>query len=83
MNWQRLDVCTRVGFAATAIAVIALVVPPISVASAVVAIVASGVGWQHADDNTPQRSVARTCLLTSGALLVLLVVGNLIYAAAG
>lgn len=82
MDWQQLDVPTRVGFVATVMAVIGLIVPPIGVASAIVAIVFSGVGWRRARERGQTNPIALRCLIGSAALIVLVVVGNAIYSAA-
>ena len=79
MNWQELDFPTRAGFIAGVMAVIGLIVPPLSIASAVVAIGFSGVGWQRSRTQGQANPVAKYVLLVSTALIVLVVVGNAIY----
>ncbi len=83
MNWQELDFPTRAGFIAGVMALIGLIVPPLAMASAVIAIGFSGVGWQRSRQRDDANPVARSVLLASALLIVLVVVGNAVYAAAG
>lgn len=81
MNWQQLDFPTRAGFIAGVMALIGLIVPPLSMAGAVVAIAFSGIGWQRSRKRGEANPVAKSVLLASAALIVLVVVGSAIYAA--
>lgn len=63
-------------------AVVSLVVPPISLASALVAIAFSGVGWQRARHRGEANPVAKFCLAGCVALVGLVIMGNAIYSAA-
>ena len=83
MNWQELDFPTRAGFIAGVMALIGLIVPPLAMASAVIAVGFSSVGWQRSQQRDEANRVARSILLASALLIVLVVVGNAIYAAAG
>lgn len=83
MDWQLLDLPTRVGLVATVIAVLAVVVPPVSVASALVAVAFSGAAVRRARGGGRQNRVAGYCLTVSIGLLVLVVVGSAIYASGG
>ena len=64
-------------------AVIGLIVPPLAMASAVVAMGFSGVGWRRSRQRDQANPVTRSVLLASARLIVLVVVGNAVYAAAG
>ena len=81
MNWQQLDFPTRAGFIAAVMALIGLIVPPLSITAAVVAIGFSGVGWQRSRKRGEANPVAKLVLLASAALIVLVVVGSAISAA--
>lgn len=81
VNWPLLDFPTRAGFIAGVMALIGLIVPPLAIASAVVAIGFSGIGWQRSRKRGQVNLVAKSVLLASAALIVLVVVGNAIYAA--
>ena len=82
MNWQALDFPTRAGFIAGVIAVLALIVPPLSIASAIVAVGFSGIGWQRSHQLEQPNPVAKVVVLVCVALIVLVVVGNVIYSLA-
>lgn len=62
-------------------AVVSLLVPPISVASALVGVVSSGIGWRRARRRNESNRVAKFCLLGCTAFVILVVVGSAIYAA--
>ncbi|MEP1123644.1 MAG: hypothetical protein ABJH68_07120 [Ilumatobacter sp.] len=64
-------------------AVIGLILPPPAIASAVVVIGFSGVGWRRARQRDEANPVAGSVLLASALLIVLVVVGSSIYAATG
>ena len=82
MDWKRLDVPTRAGFVASVMAVLGVIVPPISLASALVAIAFSGIGWQRARRRGEANSVAKFCFAGCVVLVILVIVGNAIYSAA-
>jgi uncharacterized membrane protein YidH (DUF202 family) len=82
MDWKQLDFPTRAGLVATVMAILGVIVPPISVASALVAIAFSGTAVARARRRQQPNPVARLCLLASVALVVLIVVGSAIYSAA-
>ena len=67
---------------ATVMAVVGLVIPPVGVACALVGIAYAGDGWQRSRRRGESNRVARLCAVVSAGLIVLLVVGNAIYAAA-
>ena len=81
MNWQELDGPTRAACIAAAIAVVGLLVPPLSVASAVVAIVCSGVGWRRSRKCGRNNAVAKAVLLSCTGLILLIVIGSALLAA--
>jgi hypothetical protein len=81
MEWKQLDLLTRAGFVATVMAVLGVLVPPVSLASALVAIVCSGVAVVRARRSATENRVAVWCLRVSIALVVLVAVGSAIYAA--
>jgi hypothetical protein len=82
MDWQQLDFPTRAGFIAAIMAVIGLIVPPIAITSAIVAVVFSGVGWRRSRRRGQANPVAKGCFLATTAIIVLVVVGSAIYSAA-
>ncbi len=63
-------------------AVLGVIVPPISLASAVVAIAFSGIGWQRARHRGEANPVAKFCFAGCLALVVVIIVGSAIYSAA-
>ena len=81
MEWKRLDLLTRTAFVATVIAVLGVVVPPVSLVGAVVAIACSGAAVVRARRSATENRVAVWCLRVSIGLVVLVVVGSAIYAA--
>lgn len=62
------------------LALFGAMVPPLGMASALVAIVFSGVGWRRAHSRGSTNPVARFCFLGCLALVALVIVGNAIYA---
>ncbi|MDH4144516.1 MAG: hypothetical protein OEY23_05030 [Acidimicrobiia bacterium] len=82
MDWAELDLPTRVGAVATIIAVLGLLVPPIGLASACVGGVVSGTAWRRSRRRGTSNRTASLCTIGCAALVVLIVVGNLVYAAA-
>ena len=64
------------------VAVVGVLVPPISLASALVAIVFSGIGWRRARRRGEANPVAKFCLAACVALVVVIIVGSAIYSAA-
>jgi len=80
--WKQLDLPTRVGFVASVVAAVGILIPPLSLLSAVVAIVCSGIGWQRAHRRQESNPVAKFCFVGCVALVVLVVVGSAIYSAA-
>ncbi len=82
MNWAQLDFPTRAGFVATIMAILGVLVPPVSVASACVAIAFSGFGWQRSRRRGESNRVARLCAIGCTAFVVLVVVGSAVYGAA-
>lgn len=81
MDWRRLDFATRAGFVATAMAVLGVLVPPISMASALAAIGFSGTALLRSRRRGSPNRVALLCLVVSVGLIVLVVLGSAIYAA--
>lgn len=81
MDWRRLDFPTRAGFVATVMAVLAVVIPPVSVVSSVVAIAYSKTAVGRARRAGSANRVAVACLAVSAGMLVLIVIGSAIYAA--
>ena len=65
---------------ATAVAVFGIVIPPIGLASALVAIGFSAVAWRRARRRGDTNTVARACLLGCVTLIVVVVGGSAIYA---
>ncbi|MGZ8748431.1 MAG: hypothetical protein ACXWZ2_15835 [Mycobacterium sp.] len=82
VNWTQLDFPTRAGFIATIMAILGVLVPPASVASACVAIAFSGFGWQRSRRRGESNRVARLCAIGCTALVVLIIVGSAVYGAA-
>ena len=80
VEWRQLDFPTRAGFVASVMAVLGVLIPPISLASAVVAIAFSGTAVWRARKVGARNRVALACLAASAGLLVLVVVGSAIYA---
>ena len=81
VDWRQLDFPTRAGFVAVVIAVLGVLVPPISVTIAVVAIAFSGTAVSRAHRRRERNRVALLCLAVSVGLIILIVVGSAIYAA--
>jgi hypothetical protein len=63
-------------------AVVGMIVPPLGITSALVAMAFSGVGWRRSHQRGEANPVARFCLLGSLALVVLVVGGSALYGAA-
>jgi hypothetical protein len=61
------------------IAVLGVLIPPISVMSALVAIAFSGAAWQRGRRRGESNPVARFCLLGCVALVALVIVGSALY----
>jgi hypothetical protein len=80
MDWRGLDLPTKAAVVATAMAVLGALVPPLGVASAVVGAACSAVAVSHARRRGERNRVALICLVVSLAVVVLVVVGNAIYA---
>jgi len=80
MNWKELDVATRAGFIAGVVALVLLIVPPIALASALIAMGFSVVGWKRSHDSGDANPVAKWVVIASAALIVLVVAGSAIYA---
>lgn len=81
MDWAQLDVPTRAGFVAAVMAVLSLIIPPISLASAVVAVAFSAIGWQRSRRKGERNRMARLVVLGGLSFIALLVIGNVIYSA--
>ena len=81
MRWDRLDTTTRVAFVFTMSALVGVLVPPVSVALGLVAIIVSAIAWWNSHRRGAPDQVAQRCLLGSLALVTIVVVGNVIYAA--
>ena len=81
MDWAQLDIPTRAGFLAAVMAVMSLLIPPISVASALVAIAFSAVGWARSRSRGEVNRVARLVVLAGVVFIGLIVAGNAIYSA--
>ncbi|MEP7201935.1 MAG: hypothetical protein ABI894_04955 [Ilumatobacteraceae bacterium] len=81
MDWRQLDFPTRAAFVATVMALLGVLVPPISVASALIAIAFSGSAVHRARRRRERNRVALICLAVSGGLVVLVIVGSAIYSA--
>ena len=82
MNWQDFDVPTRVAVIATGTAVVALIVPPLFVLSALVAIGFSIVSWRRANARGDSTLAPKVLLLFNMALIALVMAGTIIYAIA-
>ena len=80
MDWRQLDLPTKVGLVATVLAVLGVVLPPIGVSSALVAIAFSGTAVYRAHRVGTRNRAALLCLAVSSGLVVLVVVGSAIYA---
>jgi hypothetical protein len=80
VDWNRLDFATRAGVVASVMALLGMIIPPLGIASALVAIAFSAVGWRRAHSRGNANPVARFCLLGCLALIVLVIGGNAIYA---
>lgn len=81
VDFKQLDFPTRVGLIATVVAVLGVLIPPISVVSALVAIAFSGIAWWRAHQRGEANPVARFCLLGCVALVAVIIVGNAFYSA--
>ena len=81
MTWTQLDFPTRAGLVAAVFAVVAVLIPPISVMSGVVAIAFSGTALQRSRRLRKPNPVAKLCLLGSIALVGLIILGSAIYSA--
>jgi uncharacterized membrane protein YidH (DUF202 family) len=81
MDWKQLDFPTRAGFVATVMAVLGVLIPPISVSSALVAIAFSATAVQRAHRRRQSNPVAKICLSVSAGLVALIVIGSAIYSA--
>ena len=81
MNWQQLERGTKAAVVATVAAIVTLLVPPISMAIALLAIVLSGTAVIRYRGDHVQQRVARTCLDASTTLVALVIIGSAIYAA--
>ncbi len=81
MDWKQLDFPTRAGLVATVVAIVGVVIPPISVMSALVAVAFSATAVRRARRRRQSNPVARLCLVVSGALVALIILGNAIYSA--
>jgi hypothetical protein len=61
-------------------AILGAFIPPIGVASAVVAVAFSGTAWLRARRAGESNPVARFCCVGCGALIAIILVGNAIFA---
>jgi hypothetical protein len=82
VDFKQLDFPTRAGLVASVTAILGVLIPPISVASALVAIAFSGTAWWRAHQRGEANPVARLCLLGCVALVTLIIVGSALYNAA-
>ena len=81
MNWRELDFATRAGVVAAAMAVLGLVIPPLGLSSALVAIAFSSVGWRRSHRRGQPNPVALFCIAGCVALVIMVVGGSALYAA--
>jgi len=82
VDFKQLDFPTRAGLVASVTAILGVLIPPIAVMSALVAIAFSGTAWWRAHRWAEPNPVARFCFLGCVALLVLIFVGSALYNAA-
>ncbi|MGE0879268.1 MAG: hypothetical protein AB7L13_08945 [Acidimicrobiia bacterium] len=76
-----IDVLSRVGSIATVLAVVALVVPPFSVAIGLVALGFSAAALRRARRRGVPNRLATICLTVSGGLVVVVIAGSALYSA--
>lgn len=81
MDGQQLDGVTKAAVAITAIAILSVLVPPISMAMALVSIGVSGTAIVQGRRAGTTNRPALVCLAVSVTLITLVVVGSAIYAA--
>lgn len=81
VDLKQFDFPTRAGLVASVMAILGVLIPPISVTSALVAIAFSGTAWHRARRRGESNPVARFCLFGCGALVVFIIVGNALYGA--
>lgn len=81
MDWSHLDFPTRAAVVAAIMALLSLVVPPISVASALVSVGFSAFAWQRSLSRGEANRAARLVFIGGLALIALIVAGNAIYSA--
>jgi hypothetical protein len=82
VNWSQLDFPTRAACIAGVVALVGVVIPPFSVASAGVAVVFSVVALLRARRRGEPNRTAGVCLFGSMGWIAVIVIGNAIYAAA-
>jgi membrane-anchored protein YejM (alkaline phosphatase superfamily) len=81
MDWSQFDIPTRVAVVAAVVALLGLVIPPISLASAVAAVGFSAWAWQRSRSRGESNRAARLVCLGGLAFIALVVAGNAIYSA--
>ena len=79
MDWKQLDFPTRAGFVATVMGVLGALIPPLGVASALVAIAFSGTAALRARRRRRPNPVARLCLVVSIAVVLVILLGSAAY----
>jgi hypothetical protein len=80
MDFKQWDFPTRAGFVASVMAILGVFIPPIGVASAMVAVAFSGTAWLQARRAGESNPVARLCCIGCAALIAVVIIGNAIYA---
>ncbi len=81
MDWSQFDIPTRAAVVAAIMALLSLVIPPISVASALVSVGFSAFAWQRSRSRGESNRAARLVFLGGLAFIALIVAGNAIYSA--
>ena len=81
MDSRPLDSLTKAGLIAAVLAVPAILIPPIGVACALVALACSGAALYRARRAGARNRVALLSLAGSAGLIVLVLIGSAIYAA--
>jgi uncharacterized membrane protein len=79
MDWKQLDFPTRAGLVAVVVAILGVLIPPISVLSALVAVAFSATALRRAHRRRQSNPVARLCLVVSVAVVALIILGSAIY----
>jgi hypothetical protein len=81
MDWSQLDVWTRSAVVSAIVALFSFMIPPISVASAVVSVGFAAFAWQRSRSRGEPNRTARLLFLGGLAFIILIVAGNALYSA--